>query len=129
VFIKKSSVLMMMIVISSSAYSNERNNPFIQPKPPKPLIEEGQSVNNEERKQIELINSFVNKNTNAQDPMGNMFQEPNQYIMQGFEYRGSINGVDIYFNPTSKRYVRDRDKIMQITDLNTNLPPMEQVNY
>lgn len=118
-------------MVSSSVYSNERKNPFLQPEPPKPkVVETSESkMEDQQANQIELINNVVGTNLSRQDPMANAFPEINQFIAQGFQYRGSINGVDIYFNPTTKRYVRDRENIMQITDLNTDLPPMEQVNY
>lgn len=118
-----------MMSLSGFTHADERANPFIKPEPPKKeVVQDEELLVDEELEKIQLINSMYNTNTTVpnNDPM---FEPINEFLSRGYTYRGTMNGVDIYFDPKTKRYFKDTNKIMTIENINTQLPSVEQVNY
>jgi len=44
-------------------------------------------------------------------------------------FRGSINGVDIYFDKLTGQYIHDEKELEKVELLSSSLPDLEKVNY
>lgn len=44
-------------------------------------------------------------------------------------FKGSINGVDIYFDKATGQYIHDKKELETINLLSSSLPELQQVNY
>jgi hypothetical protein len=116
---KKKYILAVAVALTS--LSATANNPF-----EKPVMAKNKTDNDLSSVNINVINDVLGGTQHQAVPL---HRERNQYIDMGLVYRGTTNGVDIYFDPDTKRYVRDDSKIVKIKDLTTKLPPMKEVNY
>jgi hypothetical protein len=104
----------------SSCYAAQRDNPF--EKPVIKIDKEGEKDSVDKNVINEVIGGSIGPDSSRR-------LEDSKFIRQGYKYKGSMNGVDIYYHPELKRYERDDSKLMKINNLNTNLPPMNKVNY
>ena len=100
-------------------------NPFLKPKV---VVKKESSEVEEDKKGID-INMVANMFNNNQQPQ---FRDPlmnNPYKKAGLVYKGTVNGVDIFYDEDTKRYIKDESRVIDISDTPSNPPALEQVNY
>jgi hypothetical protein len=44
-------------------------------------------------------------------------------------YKGSMNGVDVYYDKATGQYIHDKEDLKKINFLTSNLPELRKVNY
>lgn len=131
-----SSLLLVALSGSVLASANlEGYNPFKKPEPKESMVkksdEYGASLDTAAELRARLLAEREQNNRFMPDPMrgAEMLQDNNRLLSQGYVYKGTMNGVDIYFHPETKRYKRDDSSVLKLESINTNLPPINQVNH
>lgn len=132
-FKRRFMFLLMTTLVASGAVSAQLRsdeakssyNPFLKPKV---VIKKEGAVEEEEKKGID-INMVANMFNNNKQPQ---FRDPlmnNPYKNAGLTYKGTVNGVDIFYDEDTKRYIKDESRVIDISGTPSNPPALEQVNY
>jgi hypothetical protein len=97
----KNTLLLISILsttmIASLAHG-KNYNPFMKPEVAKPIQTTSLSLPND------IHEAVTNKNTNQ----STLINKSDAYLDKGFIYKGTINGIDIFFNPNTGRYIQDK---------------------
>jgi hypothetical protein len=57
------------------------------------------------------------------------FQDNPSLSKESVVYKGSMNGVDIYYDTATGQYIHDKEELKKVSLLISNLPDLEEVNY
>lgn len=118
----------VMVFLASPVSAEQRENPFIKPE----LSVSTSDLEDFDGKSGMSKDALLdNLYGSSQDSInGNLLMgTENEFFSKGYSYKGTINGVDIYYNPTKKHYIKDSNKILTVGELNTTLPSVEKINY
>ncbi len=116
----KSSVVCCTLLLSASTLAS---NPFQRPeiKVVEQPVYEDVPANFDNPYDDDLS---LEEPVNEVKPKGNPLLAKESVV-----YKGSINGVDVYYDKATGLYIHDKNELETVEVLTSNLPDLEKVNY
>lgn len=119
---------LLVAAFFNSVASFATTNPFVRPEIK--IIEEPIYTNNPEP--IPVIENPYENNMSLEVPMvvEKMVGHKNPLLNKdSVIFKGSINGVDIYFDNSTGQYIDDKSSLEKVELLTSSLPALDKVNY
>jgi len=127
---KKTLVCLVGVSIFASAASHASDNPFKRPEVKvltQPVVD-GTDIKDDDIEESSPYDEDMFLEVPQEDIQPKETRDP-RLLKASVEFRGSINGVDLYFDKEKSEYIYDKSALEKIKPLSAKLPELSKVNY